>query len=696
MSSLELSFACGETSLAVHRFTVKEELAGLFSLTILARSTNPAIDLEAIVGRDAKLSIDSGTALTRGKTARVWSGVVSSMEQVQGVQPAPGQATQKELSTYLVHIVPRLWLLTQRRNYRIFQHLTIPDIIKELLGEWGIEGKWVVDSSLYPKLEYKVQYGESDFAFFSRLIEDAGIAHSFRDEEGESRLLFSDCYDRGAMREGGALPFVDNPNKEAELEFVSGVRLVHEVRPETRTIADYDFRNPSFPLVGQVKHSDDANPLYEQYHYEPGSSLTVGHKETFTPAADDHGIARHDADFGQQRTQRRLFGGHVGKRLVSFTTNALDLWPGRIFAMGRHPHPDLTSETRLLVTQMSIAGSPNGEWFIEGHAVFTDIPFLPPHRTPKPRVQGVQSATVVGRKGQEIHTDEYGRVRVQFPWDRQYQYNERSSCWIRVSQGWAGTGYGMIVIPRVGQEVLVGFLEGDPDHPIIVGRVYNATHTPPYKLPEHKTRSTWKSDSSLGSNGFNEIMFEDKKGEELVWEQAQKNRRRLVKNDENITIGNNRQKLVKNDEDEQTLGFYTVYIGKDQDVIVKQNKRELVEGDSHLHVVGKRSQQINGKQSLTVKGDRHEVVAKNHALAVGEATHLAAGTAFVIEASRDLTLKGPGGFIRIDSGGVTICGTEVRINSGGSAGSGAGASPDAPEAPNMAVTDDVSKTLIGQ
>jgi type VI secretion system secreted protein VgrG len=356
----------------------------------------------------------------------------------------------------------------------------------------------------------------------------------------------------------------------------------------------------------------------------------------------------------------------------------------------------------------------------------------------------VQSAIVVGPSKQEIHTDEFGRVRVQFPWDREGKNDDGSSCWIRASQGWAGTGFGMIHIPRIGQEVLVGFLEGDPDQPVIVGRVFNATNPVPYKLPDNKTRSTWKSNSSLGGGGFNEIMFEDLAGQELVFMQAQKNQRRLVKNDETITVGHDREKLVKANETEVTGGNRSefthgdrveltdgnrttviggtlrklvegdeversendllLWVGGDQHLIIKQEKRERIEQDSHLTVNGSRIEQVNGTQSLTVGGDQQGKVGKNYALEAGEEIHLKAGTALVIEAVSDLTLKGPGGFIRIDAGGVTIKGTLVKINSGGSAGSGSGASPVAALEPLKAeVTepakpepDDVSKTGIGQ
>jgi type VI secretion system secreted protein VgrG len=331
-----------------------------------------------------------------------------------------------------------------------------------------------------------------------------------------------------------------------------------------------------------------------------------------------------------------------------------------------------------------------------GQAVFTDAPYRPAITTPKPDVVGVQSATVVGPKGQEIHTDEFGRVRVQFPWDREGKSDELSSCWIRVSQGWAGTGYGMIVLPRVGQEVLVGFLQGDPDQPIVVGRVFNATQQVPYGLPGNKTRSTWKSDSSPGSGGFNEIMFEDLQGQELVYVQAEKNRRKLVKNDETITIGHDLTKYVKNDEIERTVGNRRVWVGKDQDVIVNENKRERVEGLSHLRVLGDRRTKVDQNVSVTIGKSRHEKVGKSHAVSVGQQIHMKAGGGIVLEAGQDLTFKSPGGFVRIDGSGITIVGTVVRINSGGSPGAGNGAHPIAPDEAVEAVTDDVSKSLIGQ
>jgi type VI secretion system secreted protein VgrG len=724
MPILELTVASGQ-SLSVRRFTVEETVSSLFTIALWVRCEEPDVDLEGILGQDASLRIVHGTAHVAALGARAWKGMCTHIEQVHGVSPLPGQKAE---STYFLRIAPKAWMLTQRRNYRIYQHLSIPDIVDKLLGEWAIGPVWKIDRGSYPKLEYKVQYGESDYQFMSRLLEEAGICFTFPDENG-SNITFHDELDKGPRRAGLPLPYVEEPNQEAEKEFVTNVRLSHEVRPGVHTQRDYDFRRPSYVLSQQSERSPAPEDRYEQYHYQPGSFLSqVGRGDGNTPVADDKGVARHDEKHGKGRADRALLGRRMGRRQVAFDTNVPDVAPGVIFKIGHHPHPELSEGADLLVIELHVEGSPQDEWTISGRAVFTDVAYRPPLRTAKPKLNNVQSATVVGPAGQEIHVDEFGRVRVQFPWDREGKFDDDSSCWIRVSQGWAGTGYGMIMIPRIGQEVLVGFLEGDPDQPIITGRVFNAKQVVPYKLPDHKTRSTWKSESSMGGGGFNEIMFEDLKAQELVWMQAEKNLRKLVKNDETITIGHDRQKyvvgnetektsgsrfevtgvnrteitdkdrtsyvgdkslkMVKADEYEKTEGNMQLLIEKDQDIVVRQMKRERVEQDMSLYVVGNRNERVDGNLSLTVDKNQHEKIAKSSALEVSKEIHLKAGTSIVIEAAKDVTIKGPGGFIRIDSSGVTIRGTLVRINSGGSAGSGSGASPILPDEAKLAVVEE--------
>jgi type VI secretion system secreted protein VgrG len=362
---------------------------------------------------------------------------------------------------------------------------------------------------------------------------------------------------------------------------------------------------------------------------------------------------------------------------------------------------------------------------MSGRAVFAEIPYRPPLLTPRPVIDGFQSAMVVGPKGQEIHTDEFGRVRVQFHWDREGKSDENSSCWIRVSQGWGGAGWGMHILPRIGQEVLVNFLEGDPDQPVVLGRAYNSIEPVPYRLPENKTISTWKSDSTLGSNGFNEIKFEDKAGEEYFYVQAERNLRKLVKNDETITVlrdrrkgvvghetdttgvnrtevtgvnriditgqwrilfvGGKRAQWIKGKETERTQGYLKRLVKGGADSVVKGKKRERVEDDVHLSVTGDRRERIDGKQSLTVLEDQHEKVGQNHALETGKAIHFVAGEDAVGEGGVEVAVKGPGGFIAIDASGVSISGNVVKINAGGSPGKGKGSKPEPPEEAEVAL-----------
>jgi type VI secretion system secreted protein VgrG len=681
MAILELITAAGDASLlSVRRFSVHEAVSTLFAARVFARASDPSLDLRGVVARPATFRAASGYVHVRNMGLRTWTGVVRRAEQVHALQPAAGQ---KGLSTYFFEIVHPLWLLTQRTDNRIFQHLSIPDIVDRVLAPWRIEPAWQIDRGRYPKLEFKVQYGESDYAFVSRLLEEAGIAFTFPESDAGSVLTLTDKIETGSPRPGLPIPYVDSPSESAEQEFVTHVRLSRFVRPGAATFRDHDFRNPAFPLFAEATKAEAPEDRYEQYHYKPGSFLAETGKPAGTPVADDKGLARHDPRYGKDVAERALAGDRVGIRGVSFEANTFDLAPGSIFSMDAHPHAELPSTRQLLVTETLFEGTPDAEWTLTGQAVFADAPYEPPRRTPKPVIHGLQSAVIVGPPGQEIHTDEFGRVRVQVHWDREGKLNDDSSCWMRVAQGWGGMGYGMVALPRVGQEVFVTFVNGDPDQPVVVGRTYNAVQQVPYRLPQHKTRSAWKSDSSPSAEGFNEIMFEDLADKELVWQQAQKDRKRLVKYDEFATVLHDREKLVKNDETEETHGYRKRWVDKDVDVITGQHKRERVDGDVHQSVRGSRREQIDGKQSLMVYGDRHEQVEKRYALKADKKLHIAASEPFVGEGADDVTIKGPGGFIRIDQAGVTIVGTVVKINAGGTAAKGPGSNPEEPEEPAL-------------
>ncbi|WP_437934761.1 type VI secretion system Vgr family protein [Sorangium sp. So ce341] len=712
MSHLELTFASGECSLSVSRFAVQEGISSLFTITIWARSDDPSIDLDTIVGKAASFRAATGAPFAPLGGERHWAGICEHMALVR--------AEPTGESLYQIRIVPTMWLLTQRRNHRIFQRLAIPEIVDEILAEWNIAPAWKNERDRYPRLEYKVQYGESDHDFVCRLLEEAGIAFTFPEDASDaSRLTFDDKLHAGEPRSAPPLHATTSDIGITDREIARQIRLGHDVRPGAHVVRDHDFRNPSFALLGKAEKAAAPEDRYEQFDYQPGEFRIASRGSGNTPFADDKGAYRHDQAYGDALAQRRLEGERVQKRAVAFETNTVDLWPGAVFSIENHPHSALAGGQTLLVTGFSLEGEVGREWHMAATAVFTSSPYRPPATIHKPRLHSVQSATVVGPPGQEIHTDEFGRVRVQFPWDREGNKDDKSSIWMRVRQEWAGTGFGMITIPRIGQEVLVAFLDGDPDQPIVVGRLFNMTHPEPHTLPENKTRSDWKSNTSPGSAGWNEIMLEDLAGNELVYQQAQKNLRRLVKNDETITVGNDRDKgvssdetdttvgqrveetdkdrieqiagdrttaakkrfaaHVKGDEIERTLGTRLVLTGKDEHILVKKTKREIDHLDLHLHVKGSHSESAGGYSLST--SSQQEKVGKKNALETGLTLHEKAGTVLVAEGSSSVTIKGPGGFITIGPGGVDIVGTLVMINEGGSPGSAPDAQPAGPEKP---------------
>jgi type VI secretion system secreted protein VgrG len=718
MPILELKVASSEPDLSVRKFAIREAVNTLYSIGVVFRTKSPTLDLEAIVGKPAELHVVSGYQHVRLGGDRTWTGVCNQVELTQ--VEAGG------LSTYSLSIVPHLWLLTQKNDYRIFQHQSIPDIIDDVLDRWKMTRIWQIDRGSYKKLEFKVQYDESDFAFFSRLLEEAGISFVFThgDEQG-SKLVLSDRLHGGDARP--PLLFLDNMTKSAEREFITRVRLAREVRPGKLTLRDHDHRRPSYPLFGKAE--DGATEArYEQYHYQPGGFLVEGGAGGGTPVADDKGTARHEDAAGKDRATRALAARREGARAVSFETNAIDVSAGRIISMENHPHAWVASGERLLVTDFTISGTHDLDWHMSGRAVFASSEYRPAQNTPRPLVTSAQTAMVVGPDGQEIHTDEFGRVRLAFQWDRLGRKDDNSSCWVRVSQGWAGKGYGMIALPRVGQEVLVAFLNGDPDQPIVVGRTYTAITPVPRKLPDHKTESLFRTDSSPGGNGTSEVAFDDDKGKELVQWTAHKNMRRLIKNDYVSTIGHDRnkdvsvdeldttggrrtevtrndrtetvnankttsikkvrKKLIKGDESHTTDGHRRLLADKDVDLITAKDKRERIVEDSHLVVVGSRSERVDQDQSLTVDEDQFEKVGQNHALATGKQLSLRAGADFINEAGADMTIKSAGGFIRIDATGVTISGRIVQINAGGSsARKGRDPTPGQPDKPKTREPD---------
>jgi type VI secretion system secreted protein VgrG len=595
MSKLEISFQCGESSLSVRSFHVEERLNEPFRADLTALSPHDGIDLEAIVGKPAAFRVTTGLSVLGSKT-RVWAGVVSDMRLAR-VEAAG-------LSTYEIVIVPLLWLLSQRRGNRLFQHISIPDIVAKLLGEWGVPFQLRLDKHAYPRVELRVQYGESDLHFVTRLLEETGITYFFADDAEHGVVLILSDSPHSDTKRPLPLTFVDDASTAlaGQLEHLTHVTLGRSVRPGRVTLRDFDFRRPSYPLFSQSAPSAGVESRLETYDYVPSQFLMETNHHTpekSATVADDRGSARFEQGFGTARAGVRLQGLRSSRHRIGYHTNALDLRPGVVFHMANHPRLDLSMARPLLATESRLSGDLGKTDFVyEGEAVPADEPYRPFARTPKPTIHGVQSAVVVGPPGEEIYVDEVGRVRVQFHWDREGKNNPDSSIWMRVSQAWAGGGFGAFTIPRVGHEVLVGYLDGDPDSPIIVGRVHNLTSSVPFSLPDNKTVSTIRTQSSPHNGGFNELRFEDAAGREMIFEHAERDKNQLVKNDQRIAVGGNQMRMVQ--------GSDTVTVGDNRTMAVQLQETEAI-GLHRTTTIGVNRNTLVGGDDATVVGSKFSV-----------------------------------------------------------------------------------------
>jgi type VI secretion system secreted protein VgrG len=573
-----------------------------------------------------------------------------------------------------------------------------PDIIHQVLTEAGVPSdKFRFDlSGEYAPRNYCVQYRESDLDFISRLLEEDGIFYFFEHHDGQARA--------GDGRQGRHAP--DHPGQPGA--------VVQPARAASSTTASTSTRSlRRVGATGRVSLRDFYFPTPDQHGGRRGLDRDPSSRSTTIPASTGPGPRRA----GPRRDDRP----HAARGAAGAPAHGqrrgdcMRLTGGFTFTLQAHPANELNRAYKL-VRVVHHAAQPqvldedaSGEFSYHNEFMCMEstVPFRPTRVTPRPFVRGIQSATVVGPPGEEIHTDEQGRVKVQFHWDRRGQHNEHSSCWIRVSQLWAGAGWGAMFLPRIGHEVLVDFIEGDPDRPIVTGRVYHGLNDTPYPLPQEKTKSTIKSDSSLGGGGYNEFRYEDRKGSEQIFMHAERDldihvkhdRMENVLHDRHLRVGDQVNGVKEGDFNELVLRdrhirvdrHQHVQVGGDaylhvggidgdghQHVIVDANQYELVRGDAHHHVIGASVAQVNASASLVVGESIHVKVNTNTALQSGEEVHVKAPQV-VIEAARGITLKGPGGFITIDASGVILQGRLVRVNSGGAALSGAGAAPVAVE-----------------
>jgi type VI secretion system secreted protein VgrG len=595
-----ITFTCPlpADDLRFESMTATQALSALETIEVTLVSSKPDIAAEKLLGEAAGVEV----ALREGGKRR-FNGLVARFGM--------GKSGRGRHYRYHATLRPWLWFLTRTTDCRIFQEMTVPQIVEKVFGDHSAIANFEFKLfGSYRTRNYCVQYRESDFQFVARLLEEEGIYWFFEHGEGTHKLVLTD--DIGALSPaegcetlpyhalaGGAPPDVD---------YVGAWQCTREVRSGKTATTSYDFERPSTSLAVERAHArshslDD----FELFDFEGD----------YTQKADGQHIADVRLDEHQARFER-----------IAGQTNARALAVGHLFKLERHPRDDQNAQ--YLCAQVSVSahlaayesGAGGGDGGGEGdyQCQFTAAPatqaWRPERRTPKPFVQGPQTAVVVGPGGEEIFTDKYGRVKVQFHWDRLGQKNEKSSCWVRVSSPWAGKSFGFVQIPRIGQEVIVDFLEGDPDQPIITGRVYNAEQMPPWELPANATQSGVLTRSSKGGayGNANAIRFEDKKGSEQLWIHAEKDMDIEVENDETHSVGRDRTKRIERDE--------VTTIGRD--------RTETVGNNETISIGANRSITVGASETATVALQRTHSVGVNETIAIGAAQEVAIGAAQVI------------------------------------------------------------------
>lgn len=576
-----------DDALLFYQMHGREGLSEPFEYSLDLISENQSIDPDKLLGKNICVALE----MADGKW-RYFNGCATRFGQHENLNI---------FAHYRVTVRPWLWFLTRASNCRIFQNKTAPDIIKQVFRDQGFSDFKEKLSGSYATREYCVQYRETDFNFVSRLMEEEGICYYFTHEKDKHYLVLADSSNAHDKFPGyEKIPYhVDiGQTDRSRKDHVHDWAFAHEVQPGAYEITDYDFKKPKANLLvkSNLKESH-AHADHEFFDY-PGRYTETGAGDNFVRQR----IEEHHARFERCEGQCNARGLAVGYR----------------FNLEEFPRKDQNREYlitsanyHLLLDEYFSESAGSGEEnFFDCSFTVQDHkrPYRPPRITPKPLVHGAQTAVVVGPSGEEIHTDKYGRVKVQFHWDRYGKKDQDSSCWVRVAHPWAGKNWGMVAIPRMGHEVVVEFLEGDPDQPLIVGSVYNADNMPPYALPANATQTGIKSRSSKegGADNFNEIRFEDKKGSEEMYIHAEK--------DQNI--------LVENDRTED--------IGRDRTLKVGRDKMEFVDRDKTVKVTKNHTENIGSSMSIVVGSTLTETVMLNYAETVGGAMELTVGGAMAL------------------------------------------------------------------
>lgn len=581
-------------------FKGREVLDQPYFITVQLVSENPSLDLEALLHQPAYLDFGEADAGLHGHVYAIG-------------RDDPGI----RLTRYRLTLAPRLACLAHRRNQRVFQQRSVPQIIATVLEHHGILADayaFELGPVVYPPRPFCVQYVETDLHFIQRLCEEEGIHYHFRHNPNNHLLVFGD--DQTVFRRLGAQHFCPTQ----ELAANRGVIRQFDVRLETRTQLtvrrDHDFQHPSLRL--EDKAGPASTQFLEDYHYPGGFGDHMRGRQLARRALERHQRDRHRA-VGKS-DQPALGSGHFLELCDHPDPACNDLW---LLTSVHHEG----YQPQVLEEAAPVVGTFHGY-----RNRFTATPWRvlhrPPLKHPKPTLNGSQTATVTGPPGEEVHCDAYGRVKVRFHWDRRDPTDDKSSYWVRVASGWAGDGFGAMLIPRVGMEVLVTFLEGDPDRPLINGCLPNALHRPAYPLPQHKTRSVLRSRSVPGGAGANELHLEDRHGEELIYLRAQRDLEQWVGHDSRLEVAGERREIIRGSSTVHLEGGEQRHISADRTVLLGTNDRLDVQGDSQTHI----------GQSMVIQA--------------GQQIVLKAGANLVIDAGAQLSLKAGGEHLIIQAGGI--------------------------------------------
>ena len=587
----------GRDKLLLDSIKGSEAISELFEYDLQLFSPDSSLNAKKIIGKSCTAVIKQNDG-----SSREINGIVSRFYQA---------GRNKRLCIYGATLRPSLWLLTLSKDCCIFQNKSIPEIIESILKNHNIRNYEKSLKGVYKKIDYIVQYNETAFEFISRLMEEYGIFYFFKHANKLDKIVIADDSNAHTTCPGigkGSIRYVPGNEREwSDSKIISECIFNDRVTTGQVALDDYNFETPTLDLKVSVKGNPSKNV---QYEYPARFQKTADGKKLARIRMEE--LELHCRNAEGQSPCHAFVSGHKFK-LVNFYRK------------------DFNDD--YVITRVSHFAS-REEYSNTFEAIPSEVPFRPQRITRKPVIPGAQTALVVGPKGKETWTDKYGRVKVQFHWDKIGKKDDKSSCWIRVSQGWAGKKWGAFFLPRIGMEVVVEFLDGDPDRPLVTGAVYNGKQSLPYPLPAKDTVSTIKTNTSEGGKGFNEIRMEDKKGKEEIFIQAEKDMKSRIKNDRTIIVD-------KGDEN------HTITKGKRTLVVEKGNEDHSVGGTRKLEI--KKSEQhinkdkfthtVDGNYTLTVKGNLKIDVKGTISVTSGKSATYKSKTGTTIQAGTGLTTK---------------------------------------------------------